>query len=215
MEEAIRQISILVVPVLLAITFHELAHGWVADRLGDPTPRVMGRLSLNPLKHLDLVGTLVFFFTRMIGWAKPVPINPYNFRNPRKDMMWVALAGPFTNLVLAALSAIAYKALRDIPLTAGSMGGLQLIHPILLMARVSVIINVGLAIFNVIPVPPLDGSRVVTGLLPPRLAHAYSRIEPYGFVILILLIFTGVVDYFVFPVVGAVLKVFLGAGLGV
>src|SRR3989304_3031407 len=146
----------MVVPMLLAITFHELAHGWVADRLGDPTPRLSGRLTFNPIKHLDLVGPLVFFFTRMIGWAKPVPVNPYNFRNPRQDMIWVALAGPLTNLALAAASALAFRGLEWLAFS--SYSSVLILTPVMHMARASVIINVGQAVFNIIPIPPLDGS---------------------------------------------------------
>ncbi len=209
MADILRQISILVVPVLLAITFHELAHGWVADRLGDPTPRMSGRLSLNPLKHLDLVGTLVFFVTRMIGWAKPVPVNPQNFSNPRRDMMWVAIAGPLTNLALAAVSAIIYKGLQVVPAGLSTGGGLDILGPLALMVRASVMINVGLAVFNIIPIPPLDGSRVLVGLLPRRQALAFSSIEPYGFLILIGLIFLGVIDRVIFPLVYMILRIFL------
>lgn len=212
MVDIIRQLTIMVVPVLLAITFHELAHGWVADRLGDPTPRVSGRLTFNPIKHLDLIGTLVFFFTRMIGWAKPVPINPYNFRNPRRDMIWVALAGPLTNLALAAVSALVLRGLEL--LTLGPLSASwAILTPVLLMAKVSVILNVGLAVFNIIPIPPLDGSRILSGLLPYRQALAYSRLEPYGFLILLVLLFVGVIDRAIYPVIVASLKLFLGGAL--
>lgn len=211
MVDTLRQLTILVVPVLLAITFHELAHGWVADRLGDPTPRLSGRLTFNPIKHLDLVGTLVFFFTRMIGWAKPVPVNPYNFRNPRQDMIWVALAGPLTNLALAAASALAFRGLEWLAFSPYS--SLLILTPVLHMARASVIINVGLAVFNIIPIPPLDGSRVLSGLLPYREALAYSRLEPYGFLILLALLFVGAIDWAIYPVIVASLKLFLGGAL--
>ena len=211
MVDTLRQLTILVVPVLLAITFHELAHGWVADRLGDPTPRLSGRLTFNPIKHLDLVGTLVFLFTRMIGWAKPVPVNPHNFRNPRQDMIWVALAGPLTNLALAAASALAFRGLEWLAFSPYSSA--VILTPVLHMARASVIINVGLAVFNIIPIPPLDGSRVLSGLLPYREALAYSRLEPYGFIILLALLFVGAIDWAIYPVIVASLKLFLGGAL--
>ncbi|MBW2038622.1 MAG: site-2 protease family protein [Deltaproteobacteria bacterium] len=205
----IQQISILVLPILLAVTLHEVAHGWVADRLGDPTPRLAGRLTLNPIKHLDLVGTLVFFFTRMIGWAKPVPVNPLNFKDPRRDMMWVALAGPVTNVLLAGVFAIAFRFLLQLSLPNFPLL-LKIFVPILLMLKVGVVINLGLAIFNIIPIPPLDGGRVLAGLLPPEKAETFAKVEPYGFLILIFLIITQVVNFVVFPVIMFGVQLFLG-----
>ncbi len=196
----LRQIILMALPILAAVTFHELAHGYVAYRLGDPTAKLAGRLTINPIKHLDPVGTLVFLFTRMIGWAKPVPVNPYNFRNPRKDMMWVSIAGPATNMVLAVVSAILYKVIVILPVTSPMIVGKVLV-PVAMMLRLSVMLNIGLAVFNTIPVPPLDGSKILMGLLPPEKAMAYSRIEPYGFFILIALILFRVTDYLIFPVI--------------
>ncbi|MBI4688508.1 MAG: site-2 protease family protein, partial [Nitrospirae bacterium] len=174
----IREISLLAVPLLIAVTFHEVAHGYVADKLGDPTARLSGRLTINPLKHLDPVGTMVFIFTRMIGWAKPVPVNPYNLKNPRRDMMWVSLAGPGANFIIATISALLYKTLLVF-----SVLPEEIYLPLILMLRYCVVLNIGLAVFNLIPVPPLDGSKILMGLLSPRQAIAYSRIEPYGFLI--------------------------------
>ncbi|HEB75265.1 MAG TPA: site-2 protease family protein [Nitrospirae bacterium] len=196
----IRQVVLMAVPILLAVTFHELAHGYVAYRLGDPTAKHAGRLTLNPLKHLDPVGTLVFLVTRMIGWAKPVPVNPYNLRNPRRDMMWVSIAGPAANMALAVASALAYKIMLMLPVTDPLL--LQKIFlPLSMMLQISVVINIGLAVFNTIPVPPLDGSKILMGLLPARQAIAYSRIEPYGFFILLALIFLRITDFLIFPVI--------------
>jgi len=209
-SSTIQQISILVLPILLAVTLHEVAHGWVADRLGDPTPRLMGRLTLNPIKHLDLVGTLVFFFTRMIGWAKPVPINPLMFKDARKDMMWVALAGPMTNILMAVVLAIALRLLLQLPLPAFPLL-LKIFVPLMLMLKVGVVINLGLAIFNIIPIPPLDGSKVLAGLLPPEKAEVFAKIEPYGFLILIFLIVARVVETFIFPVINFGLHLLLGS----
>lgn len=209
MESIIQQIAILTVPILLAVTLHEVAHGWVADKLGDPTARMLGRLTLNPLKHLDPIGTIVFFVTRMIGWAKPVPVNPMKFKDPIRGMMWVALAGPATNLMLAAVSALVFRILL--------MTGLLydpslsfLTKPLALMIEASVIINVGLAIFNIIPIPPLDGGRILAGLLPPQQAEVYSRLEPYGFLILLFLIFTDLIHTILAPIVTSTVALLLG-----
>jgi Zn-dependent protease len=188
------------VPILLAVTCHEVAHGYVAYRLGDPTAKLAGRLTLNPFKHLDLVGTLVFLITRMIGWAKPVPVNPYNLRNPKRDMMWVSIAGPATNLALAVVSSLLFRLIVHIPVTSPLIAS-KVILPVALILQISVLLNIGLAVFNAIPVPPLDGSKILMGLLPPKQALAYSRIEPYGFIILIGLIFFRITDYLIFPII--------------
>ncbi len=210
MESYIQQFSILAVPILMAVTFHEVAHGMVAYRLGDPTAKNAGRLTLNPLAHLDLVGTLVFLITRMIGWAKPVPVNPIYFKNPRKGMLWVALAGPATNMVIAVLSAFLLRRwLLNLNLPAGSQWSAILI-PIVKMAQTSVYLNVGLAVFNVIPIPPLDGGRIMVGILPEKQAMSYAKLESFGFILLLLLIFSGVVQYVVFPIILAIVSLLLG-----
>ena len=179
--DIIRQIVLLAFPVLIAVTFHELAHGYVADRLGDPTARLAGRLTINPLKHLDPIGTLVFIVTRMIGWAKPVPVNPYNLRNPKKDMIWVSLAGPAANLIIAFIAAVVFRILLNLPVSPLGELGQKILTPLILITQITVTINIGLGVFNLIPVPPLDGSKILMGLLPHKQAAAYSRIEPYGF----------------------------------
>lgn len=209
MESYIQRISIMAVPILLAVTFHEVAHGMVAYRLGDPTAKNAGRLTLNPLAHLDLVGTLVFLITRMIGWAKPVPVNPLYFKNPRKGMLWVALAGPATNMVLAVLSAFLLKWLLNLNLPAGSQWNAVLI-PVVGMVQTSVYLNVGLAVFNVIPIPPLDGGRIMVGILPEKQAMSYAKLESFGFILLLLLIFSGVVQYVVFPIILVIVSLLLG-----
>jgi Zn-dependent protease len=199
-------------PFLLAISCHEAAHGWMAERLGDDTARMLGRVTLNPIKHLDPMGTLVFFLTMAtmsigFGWARPVPVTSRKFHNPRRDWLWVALAGPAANLVLAAVSAVAlHVLLRSVdPATLAARG--SIVVPIALMLRMSVYINVLLAIFNLLPVYPLDGSHVVEGLLPIRQAIHFSRLKPYGFVILLALIFTGFIDKVLFPLVFLVTRV--------
>ncbi len=201
MNNSIAQFIILAPPLLLALTVHEFAHGLVAFKLGDPTAKALGRLTLNPLKHLDPLGTIAFFIFHF-GWAKPVPVNPIHFRNPQKDMLWVALAGPATNFIMAIISAMATKAVwllaRSIPYSAL---GEAILVPLNHSLIASVWINLVLCIFNFLPIPPLDGSRILTGILPPNLARSYASFERYGFIILILLAVTGVLSKVILPVI--------------
>ncbi|HOX00461.1 MAG TPA: site-2 protease family protein [Deltaproteobacteria bacterium] len=190
----IQEIALLAVPVLFSITFHEVSHGYAAFRLGDPTARNAGRLTLNPISHIDPVGLLVLVVTRMIGWAKPVPVDPRYFKNPRQDMMWVSLAGPASNLLLAVVFAVIS---RVVPPIAPS----SFLYPLAIMLQFMIVINVGLAVFNLIPIPPLDGSHILQGLLPYEMARSYSKIEPYGFIILLVLVFTRTVNVVIFPVI--------------
>lgn len=201
MEQFFLKLSIMLVPALMAITCHEVSHGYIADKFGDNTARSMGRLTLNPLKHLDIFGTLMVFIVG-IGWAKPVPVNFNNLRHPKRDMIWVAAAGPITNFTLAALSAFAMRGVAALGEQVPDASLAQLfLDPITLMLAFSVYINLLLAIFNLIPVPPLDGGRVAVGLLPYRQAEAYSRIEPYGMIIIIVLVFfTNLFSYIITPV---------------
>lgn len=187
MEHILVKISIMLVPALLAVTVHEVSHGYAADRLGDPTARLLGRLTLNPLRHLDPVGTLALLFVGF-GWARPVPVNFSNLRNPKKSMLWVALAGPAANFSLAILSAIVLHAVgfidSSLPLDISAVT-----KPLAMMAAFSLYINVILAVFNLMPIPPLDGGRVLTALLPARQAALLSRLEPFGFILVIVLVF--------------------------
>ena len=200
-QNFILQLIILAPPILLALTVHEFAHGYIAYRFGDPTARDQGRLTLNPLKHLDPLGTLAFFIIK-IGWAKPVPVNPNYFKNPRKDMLWVALAGPAVNFVLAVSSAIGVKIVwfiaTNIPYSPMAKAILLPLNEVLMA---SVWINLVLCIFNFLPIPPLDGSKILAGLLPPDMARSYASIERYGFVIIMLLAFTGILSKMIMPVI--------------
>ncbi len=201
MESFFLKLSVMLVPGMLAIVCHEVSHGYVAWRFGDPTARMMGRLTLNPLKHIDIVGTLMIFFIG-IGWAKPVPVVFGNLRNPKRDMIWVAAAGPITNILLATVSAFLLRGLAAFGTPAAPGLPLALlVEPVILMLAFSVYINLLLAIFNMIPVPPLDGGRVLVGLLPYKQAAAWSRIEPYGMIIIIVLVFfTNMFSYIISPV---------------
>lgn len=184
-ENILFKLSIMLVPGLLAITCHEVSHGYVAWRYGDPTAKMLGRLTLNPLKHIDIFGTLMLVIVG-IGWAKPVPVVIENLRNPKKDMIWVSIAGPVTNILLALASALL---LRVVLLVPPDIGVSFILRPVSYMAAFSVYINLLLAFFNMIPIPPLDGGRVLMGLLPYRQAASLSRLEPYGMILIILLVF--------------------------
>lgn len=190
MESILAKISIMLVPALLAVTLHEVAHGYIAERFGDPTARLLGRLTLNPAKHLDPIGTLALLFFGF-GWARPVPINFNNLHSPKQDMIWVALAGPGTNFSLALLSAVLLRGLGLLTQAFNPEGTdlALMVEPVSLMLGFSLYINIILGVFNLIPIPPLDGGRVMSGLLPQRQADMLARLEPFGFVIIIFLVF--------------------------
>lgn len=212
MEQFFLKISIMLVPALMAITCHEVSHGFVADKFGDNTARFMGRLTLNPLKHLDIFGTIMIFVVG-IGWAKPVPVNFNNLRNPKRDMIWVAAAGPITNFTLACISAFLMRIL--VRVVSGLPEGASLtavLDPVTLMLAFSVYINLLLGIFNLIPVPPLDGGRVAVGLLPIRLAYTLARVEPFGMIIIIALVFfTNAFGYIIAPALNFGVNLLAGA----
>ncbi len=212
MEAIISKIAIMLVPALLAITMHEVAHGYVAERFGDPTARLLGRLNLNPLRHLDPIGTIAIFIFGF-GWARPVPVNAGNLRRPKRDMIWVALAGPLTNLSLAVLSALLLRGIGYLETT--SLGGtdlfLQMVKPLRMMAGFSLYINVLLGAFNLLPLPPLDGGRILTGILPEKQAMMVNRLEPFGFILILLLVFfTDIWSIVLSPIIGALVVVLAG-----
>ncbi len=193
----LQQIAIYAPSFLFALTIHEYSHGYVANRLGDPTASLMGRLTLNPLKHLDPMGVICFFIMK-IGWAKPIPVNPRYFKNPKQDMLWVALAGPGANFLLALASGMALKSI----LVLHALIPAYVSVPLEMVFDASIWVNVMLAVFNLIPIPPLDGSRVLQGILPPKLAASYARFESYGLIILLFLFyFTGVFQKVFLPVI--------------
>ena len=191
----IQKIAIWTIPVIFAITLHEVAHGWVAAQLGDKTAQMQGRLTLNPIKHIDPVGSIIVPLTLLalggfvFGWAKAVPVNPNNFKRPKVDMAWVAVAGPASNLLMAMGWALIAK-LGSLLLTTSPEVGQFLIYS----GFAGISINLILLILNLIPIPPLDGSRVLTVFLPKRLAYQYNQLEPYGFFILLGMMFLGVLS---------------------
>jgi len=215
LEETIQKIAIWAIPVLIAVVFHEVAHGWVANRLGDPTAARLGRLTLNPIAHIDLFGTILFPALLILsgapfvfGYAKPVPVNFYQLRNPKRDMVWVALAGPAMNLLLALGFVIVWKALM--PHGASGLSDGSWLTPVVLMAQSGLLINISLAVFNMFPLPPLDGGRVLVGLLPNPLSTKVAGIERYGFLILIVLLMTRTVDRIIDPPMEFLLRIYLG-----
>ncbi|MBD3612789.1 MAG: site-2 protease family protein [Hydrogenovibrio crunogenus] len=191
-----QKIAIWTIPVLMAITLHEAAHGWVASKLGDKTALMLGRVTLNPLKHIDPIGTVVVPITLLVlggfvfGWAKAVPINARNFKNPSVDMAWVAIAGPLSNFLMAIGWAFIAKLGYD--LSAGDVSPDNIGQFLTYSGMAGIAINLVLMVLNMIPIPPLDGSRVLSALLPARIAYSYNRLEPYGFFILLGLLLLGV-----------------------
>jgi Zn-dependent protease len=195
------QVFILFIVLLFSLTVHEAAHAWTADLLGDPTARILGRVSLNPLVHIDPIGTVVFPLLAivagvpLIGWAKPVPVNVTKLRHHRRDYVLVAAAGPASNLVIAIVAALFLKVLPVSPVTLGEP---NITAPIASILSRALFLNVLLAVFNMIPIPPLDGGNVIGGLLPRPLAYRYdSLIRPYGFILLYALMLTRGLDYLI------------------
>src|SRR5574340_988764 len=198
----VQQIAVYALPVVFAITLHEAAHGYVAKHFGDATAYMLGRVSLNPLRHIDPVGTILvplltmFFGGILFGWAKPVPVNFDQLRNPKKDMLWVALAGPGANLIMALGWALVMKLANLMPDSAFSL-------PMALMGQAGITINAVLLVLNLLPLLPLDGGRIAVSLLPSPLAYSYARLEPYGMIILVILLFSGVLNAILWPLIDA------------
>ena len=209
----VRTLILLVPVILFALSVHEYAHGMVAYRFGDPTAKFAGRLTLNPISHLDPIGTLMLFLVHF-GWAKPVPVDPRHFSNPKRDMLWVALAGPISNMVLAFLSGLVIRFIKlyPAPFVDNFVG-----EAFIGMMYLSLQINLALAIFNLLPVPPLDGSKVLYGLLPPQYEHVAYNLERYGpgvlFGLVLLSMVTGISIFWAFigPFVGFFSNLFAGA----
>jgi Zn-dependent protease len=205
-HQLVQTVAIYALPVLLAITLHEAAHGYVARHFGDMTAYAQGRISLNPARHIDLVGTIIvpvaiLVLTKLaggagmlFGWAKPVPVNYSALRRPRQHMMWVAAAGPGANLAMALAWAAVFKATDMLPAN-------YFTQPMLLMAKAGIEVNVVLMLLNLLPILPLDGGRIVASLLPSRLAWRYSKLEPWGFPILLLLLFTSALGVILSPMI--------------
>lgn len=209
-----QQLAILAFPLLTAIIFHELAHGYVAWLLGDPTAKKAGRLTLNPIKHLDFLGTLVFVFSQVIGWAKPVPIDPRYFRNPRQGWFLVSLAGPMANFILAVVFALLFNAARIyLPEFFKDMADYQEGGTVILILKIlasGVLLNLALGFFNLLPIPPLDGSKMLMTLMPARMAGEFLRLERYGMIIIIVLSIIGVLAKIIFPAVMFFRKLLIG-----
>ena len=199
MDNLIQILAIYAIPVIFAITVHEAAHGYVARMLGDPTASQLGRITLNPFKHIDPVGTVILPVLLLIakagflfGWAKPVPVDFGRLRHPKQDMLWVAAAGPGANLLMALAWALLLKLTLALPETAYSL-------PLAEMARAGINVNAVLMLLNLLPLPPLDGGRIAVSLLPPALAWRFARIERYGFIILLVLMFLGGLELILTP----------------
>ncbi|MCC7203315.1 MAG: site-2 protease family protein [Nitrospirae bacterium] len=209
------------IPVVLAITLHEAAHGWVAYKFGDPTAKYAGRLTLNPIAHIDPFGTILLpiityiFAGFIIGSAKPVPVNFANLRNPKRDMIWVGAAGPGVNIALALVCGILFQVLvtQSVNISAGSGILSYIAVPLILMLKEGIKWNIVLAVFNLIPVPPLDGSRILAGLLPYKQAQFLGRLEPYGLLIISFLVFLnpfGFMTHVIWPIMSVLTRLFAG-----
>jgi Zn-dependent protease len=200
--------------LIASLSVHEAAHAWAADRLGDPTARHLGRLSLNPAVHIDPIGTLLFPLIAMltnvplIGWAKPVPVDPRHLKHPKRDFAIIAAAGPASNILMAVIAAVVFALLPDV--APGDIAGRAVMRPLDTLVLEFIQLNVLLAVFNMIPVPPLDGGNVLIGILPHAGSRLIEQLRPYGFLILYALMLTGVLNTVLIPVARAILRLLLG-----
>ena len=206
---------VLVIPILLlSLSIHEYSHGYVSYLLGDPTPKENGRLTLNPIAHLDLIGSLVLLITRRIGWAKPVPIDPRYYKNPRKGLMLVGIAGPGSNLILATIFALIFRTVMAL-VSVNSIGSLSmqvsdLQYVILRFLILAIIVNLSLGFFNLLPIPPLDGSNILRGLMPRNLDKYLNKLQgPIGMVLLLILAYTGILWGMISPFVNFFMNILI------
>jgi len=211
----IRLILVQAFVILFAITIHEAAHAWTANKMGDPTAAALGRASLNPLVHIDPIGTVLFplllilFKMPVFGWAKPVPYNPYNLRRPKRGGLWISFAGPISNILTAGTAVLLFRLLK--PFGARIIDASALSRPIEGLSVIllfTALINISLAVFNLIPIPPLDGSGILAGLLSGKAAASYEKLRPYGFFLLIVLMYSGALTFVFTPVQNLILRLF-------
>lgn len=205
----VQKIAIYALPVIFAITVHEAAHGYVARHFGDTTAESLGRITLNPLKHIDPIGTILIPILLLLsgtgflfGWAKPVPIDYSRLQNPKHNMRWVAAAGPLSNFLMAVFWAIAYKLSLSLPAAASV--------PLGLMGQAGILVNIVLMVLNLLPLPPLDGGRIAVSLMPNQMAYKFAQLERYGFIILLVLMFTGILSKIMMPFILVLLSLFGG-----
>ncbi|MFW5985188.1 MAG: site-2 protease family protein [Halanaerobiaceae bacterium] len=208
--QSIVQIIVMLPIFLLAISVHEVAHGYVSYLLGDPTAKNAGRLTLNPIAHLDPVGALVLVITRMYGWAKPVPIDPRYYKNPRQGMMYVGLAGPGANFVMAILFSLIWMLMLQFRLVSLYMNPQSIRGIIATMIITGIQINIALGVFNLIPVPPLDGSKILRGFLPRKYDRYFYMLEgPQGMILIFILLFTGILGGIIRPIINLFMSVLM------